>query len=115
MENELLNPCGKCPRVADKETGYIAGASVMLFKTFNGSSRYVYQVQGRNVAALLIASNSSQLGRVVSVVCMGDYANAGLFRKLWYVAAKDFKHLRLGDELSTCPQVAELIHEIKGI
>lgn len=114
MEN-LLEPCGKCPTITDKETGYIAGTSVMLFKTFNGSSRYVYQVHGRNVAVMLIQANSSQLGRVVWVQTLPDYTNSGLFRKLWYVAAKDFKHLRLGDELSTCPQALDLIHEIKGI
>lgn len=115
MEKDLLEPCGKCPTITDKETGYIAGTSVMLFKTFNGSSRYVYQVHGRNVAVILIQAQSSKLGRIVSAYTHPDYANSGLFRKLWYVASKDYGNIRLGDELANCSQVLDLVHEIKGV
>lgn len=112
MDN-LLAPCNQCDTIADKETGYLVGASVTLFKTFNGSNRYVYQVHGRSVAVLLVASHSSLLGRIVAAYSLPDYQNGGLFRDLYRVASKDFKHLRLGDELSTCAQVVELIHDIK--
>jgi hypothetical protein len=111
--DSLLAPCNQCPTITDKETGYLVGPSVTLFKTFNGSNRYVYQVHGRSVAVLLVASHSSKLGRVVAAYSHPDYINSGLFRHLYRVASKDFKHLRLGDELSECPQVLELIHEIK--
>src|SRR5579872_6539479 len=109
MEKDLLAPCDKCPSITDKEVGYIAGASVMLFKTFNGSSRYVYQVQGRNVAVMHIAADMSKAARVVSVYALPDYKNAGLFRKLYYSAMKDHGRVKLGDELSNCTQVLDLI------
>jgi hypothetical protein len=112
MDN-LLAPCNQCDTIADKETGYLVGPSVTLFKTFNGSNRYVYQVHGRSVAVMLIDSHSMQLGRVVAAYSLPDYRNGGLFRDLYRVASKDFKHLRLGDELAGCEQVTELIHDIK--
>lgn len=115
MEKDLLAPCDKCPDITDKETGYIAGASVMLFKTFNGSSRYVHQVQGRNVAVMLIRTDNGRIGRIVSVYALPDYKNAGLFRKLYYTASKDYGSIKLGDELANCSQVLDLIHEIKNI
>lgn len=114
MDN-LLAPCNKCPDITDMETGYILGASVTLFKTFNGSSRYVYQVHGRSVAVLHVRSNHRQSGRVVWVYSLPDYSNAGLFRELYRVAAKDYGQLKLGPELEECPQVLELIHDIRKV
>lgn len=111
--HNLLAPCNQCPTITDTEHGYLVGPSVTLFKTFNGSSRYVYQVHGRSVAVLLVVSHSSKLGRVVSAYSLPDYSNSGFFRDLYRIASKDFKHLRLGDELADCPQVLELIHDIK--
>lgn len=113
--DKLLAPCNQCPTIADKETGYMVGASVTLFKTFNGSSRYVYQVHGRSVAVLHVMGHTGQAGRIVAAYSLPDYTNAGLFRELYRVASKDFKHLRLGEELVNCLQVHELIHDIKGV
>lgn len=112
MDNLLL-PCNQCPTIKDKETLYLVGASVTLFKTFNGSSRYVYQVHGRSVAVLHVDSHSKRLGRIVAAYSLPDYRNGGLFRELYRVASKAYDVLRLGDELSECPQVVELIHDIK--
>ena len=114
MDN-LLSPCNRCPSVTDMEFGFIAGASIMLFKTLNGSSRYVYQVHGRSVAVVHIRSHSRQLGYVVAVYSLPDYRNSGLFNELYRVASKDFNKLKLGDELQNSPQVFEFIHEIRKI
>ena len=114
MDN-LLAPCNQCPSITDMEIGFIAGASVMLFKTLNGSSRYVYQVHGRSVAVMLVRSHSKQLGRVVSVYSLPDYSNGGLFRELYKTASKDFAKLKLGDELADNPQAFEFIHDIRNM
>lgn len=112
MDNLLL-PCNQCPTIKDKETLYLVGASVTLFKTFNGSSRYMHQVQGRSVAVLRVVDDKPGCGRVVGAYTLPDYSNGGLFRELYRAASKSYDVLRLGDELSACPQVVELIHDIK--
>lgn len=111
----LLAPCNRCDSITDKETGYLIGPSVMLFKTYNGSSRYVYQVGGRSVAVLLIDSHSRHLGRVVSVYSLPDYRNTEFFRVLYMVASKDFNHIRLGPELEDNPQAMDLVNAIRLI
>lgn len=111
----LLAPCNRCDSITDKETGYLMGPSVMLFKTYNGSSRYVYQVHGRSVAVMLIEAHSSHLGRIVSVYSLPDYRNADCFRVLYMVASKDYNHIRLGPELGDNPQAMELVDAIRRV
>lgn len=112
MDNLLL-PCNQCPTIKDKESLYMVGDRITLFKTFNGSSRYVYQVHGRSVAVVRVVDDKPGYGRIVAAYSLPDYRNGGLFRELYRVASKSYKKLRLGDELSECLQVVELIHDIK--
>lgn len=111
----LLAPCNRCDSITDKEIGYLMGPSVTLFKTYNGSSRYVYQVSGRSVAVVHIEAHSRQLGRVVSVYSLPDYRNGECFKILYMVASKDYSHIRLGNELESNPQAMELIDAIRRI
>jgi ribosomal protein S18 acetylase RimI-like enzyme len=105
---ELLAPCGKCRLIKDRETGYIAGPDVMRFRTFNGSSRFVWQVSGRTVAALWVQGDS-ELGYIEGVAVSPDYQNAGFLLKLYQTATRYSRRLRLSPTLDDNRDTAELI------
>lgn len=111
----LLAPCNQCDTIPDKEIGYVKGPHITLFKTFNGSSRYVYQVGGKNVTALLIESLNGQTGWLKGLDAHPDYPANEFFRVLYMVASKDYNHIRLDKSLENNHFTPDLIDAIRRI
>lgn len=115
MDKSLLAPCNQCDSVPDKEIGYIKGPHITLFKTFNGSSRYVYHVAGKNVAVIVVQSHSGGTGRLVAVDAHPDYPSNEFFRVLYIVASNDYRHIRLDPRLESYPLTPALIDAIRRV
>lgn len=110
---ELLAPCGKCRLVKDRETGFIVGPDVMLFRTLNGSSRFAWQISGRTVAVIWVQSENG-IGYINGVAVHPEYQNSGFLAMLYKAALRDYKRLSLGPLLTDNRDTRELIQGLTG-
>lgn len=110
---DLLAPCNQCPSVTDKELSFRSADNISVFQTLNGSRRYLYKVNGRNVAALLIKTEPRG-GVIANFYTLPDYQGAGFLRDLYRVALYQMGAVRIGRSLAGHPQTAELIETLAG-